>query len=119
MEVLLTIETFIFFTKYRQFHYVHDIDLKSEFVILKSSSLLSNRLVRLLHQIATSQLTHTSLSSISLHSCGVFKDNFQQQQKRKTQLHMTSATKLGYDRDLRKKNTRLDMNKDVKGIFGR
>ena len=59
-------------------------------------------LVSLFYSIAARQITHASLSSISLRSCGVFKDK----SSVKTVLHMTPATKLFHK--MRKK-TRLDM----------
>ena len=38
IDILLTIESLIFFTKYQQFHYVNDIDIKGKFF---SSTLIS------------------------------------------------------------------------------
>ena len=52
VEILLIIQTFIFLTKYQQFHYVNEIDLERSifqfyfnFTLKSSLPLLSNRLV--------------------------------------------------------------------------
>ena len=65
-----------------------NFQLHFNFALKSSPPLLCNSLVWPFHLIVTRQITHTSLSSISLHSYGVFKDKVEQQQKHKAQLKL-------------------------------
>ena len=100
IEILLTTQTFIFFTKDQPFNTTDDINLKRSifqfhfnFTLKSSLLLLSNRLVLLFHSIATRQITHGPVSSISgvhqsRHSCAVSRISFNSCKKRKALLKL-------------------------------
>ena len=122
MEILLTVQTCIFLTRYHQFHYVNDTELKGQIcqfhfnVTLKSSlSLLSNRLSSL-----TVLLNSNKANNIFLYPCAVFKDKFEQREKHKDQFKLYCIRRQRQSLTMAWKKACLDMNmmQGAKSIYG-